>query len=156
MNRRTAREAAVRLIFAQAASLQEPDELVDGYFDPEHLATLQQEEGAIAEEPDAASLEYIRKIVHLAADHRLELDEAVRANSRGWRPERITRTAMAVLRCALTEILYLDDSDVTPAVAINEAVELAKSFEEPETVSFINGVLGGFMRSHGADAEAGE
>ena len=156
MNRHRAREAAVRLIFAQAASLQEPDELVDGYFEPEHLASLQNEEGAIAEEPDAASLEYIRKIVRLAADHRPELDELVREHSHGWRPERITRTAMAVLRCALTEILYLDDPDVTPAVAINEAVELAKSFEEPETVSFINGVLGGFMRARTENTEAGE
>ena len=61
---------------------------------------------------------------------------------------------MAVLRCALTEILYLGDADVTPSVAINEAVELAKSFEEPETVSFINGVLGGFMRGEAGQDEA--
>ena len=59
---------------------------------------------------------------------------------------------MAVLRCALTELMYLDDPDVTPGVAINEAVELAKSFEEPETVSFINGVLGGFVRGEGAES----
>ena len=39
---------------------------------------------------------------------------------------------------------------MTPAVAINEAVELAKSYEEPETVAFINGVLGGYMRGEGA------
>ena len=65
---------------------------------------------------------------------------------------------MAVLRCALTEIIYLEDSDVTPGVAINEAVELAKNFEEPETVSFINGVLGGYMRGEGAQdgAESAE
>ena len=54
-----------------------------------------------------------------------------------------------MLRCALAEIVYLKDEDVTPAVAINEAVELAKAYEEPETVSFINGVLGGYMRGEG-------
>ena len=63
------------------------------------------------------------------------------------------RTAMAVLRCALTELIYLEDPDVTPGVAINEAVELAKNFEEPETVSFINGVLGGYMRSGAESAD---
>ena len=36
--------------------------------------------------------------------------------------------------------------DVPSAAAINEAVELAKNYDEPDTVSFINGVLGGFMR----------
>ena len=60
---------------------------------------------------------------------------------------------MAVLRCALTELIYLEDPDVTPGVAINEAVEIAKNFEEPETVSFINGVLGGYMRSGAESAD---
>ena len=41
-------------------------------------------------------------------------------------------------------MLYLNDA--TSAVAINEAVEIAKHYEEPETVSFINGVLGSFVR----------
>ena len=59
--------------------------------------------------------------------------------------------------------MYMDEEEVTPGVAINEAVELAKNFEEPETVAFINGVLGGFMREEygaaddiAAAVEAGE
>ena len=157
MTRTRAREAAVRLIYAQAASGLAPDELVDEYFEPEHLATLVNEEGAISEAPDEASLRYIKRLVSLAAEHRLELDETVRRFARGWRPERITRTAMAVLRCALTEIMYLGGGDVSPGVAINEAVELAKNFEEPETVAFINGVLGGYMRGEGTGGgQAGE
>ena len=110
MTRTRAREAAVRLIYAQAASGLEPDALVDEYFEPEHLASLKDEEGAITEAPDEASLAYIHRLVSLATEHRLELDELVRQHSRGWRPERITRTAMAVLRCALTEIIYLEDT----------------------------------------------
>ena len=153
MTRTRAREAAVRLIYAQAASGLEPEALVEEYFEPEHLATLAEEEGAIADKPGEAQLAYIKRLVSLAAEHRLELDEIVRSHSHGWRPERITRTAMAVLRCALTELIYLEDPDVTPGVAIYEAVELAKNFEEPETVSFINGVLGGYMRSGAESAD---
>ena len=153
MTRTRAREAAVRLIYAQAASGLEPEALVEEYFEPEHLATLAEEEGAIADKPGEAQLAYIKRLVSLAAEHRLELDEIVRSHSHGWRPERITRTAMAVLRCALTELIYLEDPDVTPGVAINEAVELAKNFEEPETVSFINSVLGGYMRSGAESAD---
>ena len=155
MTRTRAREAAVRLIYAQAASGLAPDELVEEYFEPEHLASLAEEEGAITERPDEAQLGYIKRLVSLAAEHRLELDELIRRHARGWKPERISRTAMAVLRCALTEIEYLDDPEVTPGVAINEAVQLAKSFEEPETVAFINGVLGGFVRGGDEGSESG-
>ena len=56
----------------------------------------------------------------------------------------ISKTALAVLRCALCEILYMED--VPDAAAINEAVELAKGYDEPDTVAFVNGVLGSFMR----------
>ncbi|MCR4607985.1 MAG: transcription antitermination factor NusB, partial [Oscillospiraceae bacterium] len=48
--------------------------------------------------------------------------------------------ALAVMRCAVCEMLYFDD--IPPSVTINEAVEIAKSFDSPETVSFINGLLG--------------
>ena len=40
----------------------------------------------------------------------------------------------------------MDEEDVPDSVAVNEAVELAKGFDEPETVSFINGILGSFLR----------
>ena len=93
---------------------------------------------------------YIQRLVSACAEHRDELDNIIARHSEGWRPERISRTAAALLRCALAEIAFLKDEDVTPAVAINEAVELAKSYEEPETVAFINGVLGGYMRGEGA------
>ena len=64
---------------------------------------------------------------------------------------------MAVLRCAICEVMYMDD--IPNSAAINEAVELAKGYDEPETVAFINGVLGGFMRGEfgeGAEAEKKE
>ena len=66
--------------------------------------------------------------------------------------ERISRTALAVLRCAVCEILYMED--IPNAAAINEAVELCKGYDEPDTVAFVNGVLGGIMRGElGEEAE---
>ena len=59
-----------------------------------------------------------------------------------------------MLRCALYEILYMPD--IPPAASINEAVELAKGYDEPETVSFINGILGSFMRAREAAPDAAE
>ena len=150
MTRTKARELAVRLIYAQGASDEDAGEVLDGFFDEEHFASLAGEDELFASAPDEAQRAYIQRLVSACAEHRDELDNIIARYSEGWRPERISRTAAALLRCALAEIVFLKDEDVTPAVAINEAVELAKSYEEPETVAFINGVLGGYMRGEGA------
>ena len=55
-----------------------------------------------------------------------------------------------MLRCAICEILYMED--IPNAAAINEAVELDKGYDEPDVVSFVNGVLGGFMRGEFGEA----
>ena len=87
---------------------------------------------------------YIRRVVERTADNRSEIDAYIQKYSKGWKLERISRTALAVMRCAICEILYMDE--IPNAAAINEAVELAKGYDEPDTVAFVNGVLGGFMR----------
>lgn len=144
MTRTKARELAIRLIYAQGASGEQPEELLGGFFEDEHFATLADEDELFGKKPDEESLGYIRTLVSLCAANREEIDSYIEKYAIGWRPERITRTAAAVLRCALAELLYVED--VPPSAVINEAVELAKNYEEPETVAFINGVLGGFMR----------
>ncbi|MBR7149805.1 MAG: transcription antitermination factor NusB, partial [Oscillospiraceae bacterium] len=52
--------------------------------------------------------------------------------------------AAAVMRVAMYEVLYR--KDIPSSVAINEAVEIAKKYETEETVKFINGILGSFVR----------
>ena len=144
MTRTKARELAIRLIYAQGASGEQPEDLLGGFFEDEHFASLADEDELFGKKPDEESLGYIRTLVSLCAEHRAEIDAYIEKYAIGWRTERITRTAAAVLRCALAELLYVED--VPPSAVINEAVELAKNYEEPETVAFINGVLGGFMR----------
>lgn len=150
MTRTKARELAIRLIYAQGASGEQPEDLLGGFFEDEHFATLADEDELFGKKPDEESLGYIRTLVSLCAANREEIDSYIEKYAIGWRPERITRTAAAVLRCALAERLYVED--VPPSAVINEAVELAKNYEEPETVAFINGVLGGFMRGERAAA----
>ena len=110
----------------------------------QYFATLAEEDPLFREYPDDTQLDYIRRLTGLVYDHMYELNHMIEKYARGWRLERISRTAAAIMRCAMCEILYMDD--VPNAAAINEAVELAKGYEEPETVSFINGVLGSFVR----------
>lgn len=144
MNRRTAREIALQLGFAVVASEDFADETVDRFFSEEHYQSLRDENELFAELPDERQMDYIRRLVGLIYANRVQLDAYIEKYARGWKASRISKTAGAILRCAMCEVLYMDD--VPPAAAINEAVELAKKYEDADTVSFINGVLGGFMR----------
>ena len=99
-------------------------------------------------------MEYIRRLTSLMAENRSEIDGFIERYAKGWKLERISRTALAVMRCAVCEILYMDD--IPNAAAINEAVELDKGYDEPDTVAFVNGVLGGFMRGEFGAPEAAQ
>ena len=152
MTRKTAREIAVELCFAAAANGSDTAELLDAFFEDGHYATLGAENELFAEKPDEKQMEYIRTLIALSRDRAGELDAMIERYARGWKTARISRTALAILRIALCEILYVED--VPPAVAINEAVELDKNYDDAETVAFVNGVLGGFMRGEMADKGA--
>lgn len=155
MTRKTAREIAVELCFAAAANTIDTAELIDSFFEEEHYASLAGENELFAEKPDKKQLAYIRSLTAMSREKAAELDETIERYARGWKAPRISRTARAILRIALCEILYMDD--IPAAVAINEAVELDKKYDEAETVAFVNGVLGGFMRGEmGAEAQAVE
>ena len=144
MTRSTAREIAIQLGFAASATGEAPGEIMDRFFDEEHYASLAAEDELYKEFPGEDQLAYIRRLTSLVNEHCSEIDEYIRRYSKGWKLERISRTALAVLRCAICEILYMEE--IPNAAAINEAVELDKGYDEPDTVAFLNGLLGGFMR----------
>ena len=73
-----------------------------------------------------------------------EIDEKIAGAAKGWKLERIGKSDLSILRLGVYEMLY--DDDIPVGVAINEAVELAKSFGENESASFINGILGKMSR----------
>ena len=73
-----------------------------------------------------------------------ELDKLLNENTEGWDTTRVGKVELAVLRLGAYELRY--DDDIPDGVAINEAVEIAKKYETPETVKFINGILGSFAR----------
>ena len=147
MTRTAARLLAIQLSFAANAG---SDLGVDDFFEEEYFRALPAEDAIFAERPDDKQKEYIIALVNGVREHTPELDEYISRYSHGWKISRISKTALCVLRCAMYEILYMPD--IPTAASINEAVELAKGFDEPETVSFINGILGSFVQGLGAAA----
>ena len=146
MTRTAARQLALQLSFAVNSGSDVPPE---DFFQEDYFYALPAEGSLFTEMPDEAQKKYICTLVKGISDRREELDGYIARYSQRWKLSRISKTALCVLRCALYEILYMPE--IPAAAAINEAVELAKGYDEPETVSFINGILGSFMR----DRESG-
>lgn len=144
MTRTVAREIAIQLSFAAQLAGEDARETADVFFTPEYFETLAEEDTLFREYPDEQQLAYIRRLTGLVYDHMYELNHYIEKYAKGWKLGRISHIAAAILRCAMCEILYMDD--IPNAAAVNEAVELAKGYEEPETVAFINGILGSFIR----------
>ena len=88
--------------------------------------------------------QYTVELVEGAREHRARIDEILAAYADGWTIARMPGVDRAVLRLAVYELLYRDD--VPDAVAIDEAVELAKSLSTDESPRFVNGVLARVLR----------
>ncbi len=143
MTRAEARDIAVMLCYATAKSEDKGEELTDIFFDEAYYRTLEIE--GMEEYPNEKLRTYIKSVVFGVKEHMKELDAHIAKYSKGWKISRISKTALTILRVAIYETLYVDD--VPENVAISEAIEIAKGYEEKDTVSFINGVLGSFARS---------
>ncbi|UFU04734.1 transcription antitermination factor NusB [Ruania halotolerans] len=88
----------------------------------------------------AALPEYAVEIVEGFAAHAERIDEVLSSFSQGWTLERMPTVDRAILRVGAWEVLYNDD--VPDAVAIDEAVGLARSLSTDESPGFVNGLLG--------------
>jgi len=150
MTRTVAREIAVRLCYLISENPSDPNELLDRVFEEKYYASLTAEDDLYKEYPDERQLAYMTRIITGVFEHAAELDGYIDKYSTSWRFGRISRTAVAIMKTAMFEVLYMED--IPDRAAINEAVELAKRYETAETVAFINGVLGSFSR---AEADGG-
>ena len=101
--------------------------------------------------PDVGHLpEYAKLLVAGAAEHTESIDEKLAEASENWSVERMPIVDHVILLLACYEMLY--EESVPVSVAINEAVELAKSFGgEDDSARFVNGLLGRIARTYCAD-----
>jgi transcription antitermination protein NusB len=99
-------------------------------------------------EPTAAS--FTRALAHATSDNAEDIDARIERLAKGWTLDRIAPLERAILRLALLEMLHPDivegETPIPPEGAINEAVELAKSFCGPDAPGFVNGILDAALR----------
>ena len=97
----------------------------------------------------AAGLEddqFIRTLVSRVLENLIKLDELITQYAPDWPLDQITIVDRNILRLGLYELLFGNHDEVPPKVAINEAIELAKSFGGESSGKFVNGVLGAVYR----------
>ena len=88
-------------------------------------------------------------IVTNALSRRITIDDIITRAAPDWPLEKIGVVDRNVLRIGLTELLFGDRAQVPPKVAIDEAIELAKSFAGDTSGKFVNGVLGAIYKEMG-------
>ena len=132
MGRREMREHIFKLLFlGEFNETEEMPEQIQLYF--EGLSDLQPTEQA-----------YMENKYTLVKEHLEEIDVLLNEKSAGWKTERMSKVDLNILRLAVYEMKY--DEDVPVKVAINEAVEISKSFGGDDSASFVNGILGKIAR----------
>ena len=84
--------------------------------------------------------EYIKKRTLDMLSRLGEIDQKINENSKGWDIKRLRKAELTILSIAVYEIMF--DEDIPDKVAINEAVELSKTYCNEKAASFVNGILG--------------
>ena len=128
MTRRERRDSAFKLVFEQLLRDDDINELYE-----------------IAEEIDEITVnDEVKKIVEGTLEHASELDEIISKYSKSRSIARISKLNLAILRIAMFESLYDDNTPMN--AAISEAIKLSMMYTYQEDTAFINGVLGAFSR----------
>ncbi len=123
ISRRAARECALKALYSYDFNREE---------EPELFFARMCEEGEVPCDDFAKGL-FLGTLEKIAA-----LDEKIAENAKGWKFSRIARMSLAIMRLAAYEMLF---AGTPKAIAINEAVELAKAYDTDDAPAFINGVL---------------
>ena len=129
--RRRSRQRALQILFLWDARRQPVDEAINAYYD-----TLYSEE-----QPERDP--FVAELVRGTVAHLVEVDARISRHAEHWRMERMPAVDRNILRLAVYEMTGMG---APPAVAINEALELARRFSNEESVHFVNGVLDAIHR----------
>ena len=138
------------MIYGREFTGEEPEQVVSVRLDKEYYDKLREENDVYADRPSRQQMAYIDGVVSGVANRQQELNAEIQKYSIGWDVSRISKLTRCVMQLAIYEILYVED--VPAGVAISEAVRLAKKYDGNDTGSFVNGILGSFVRSMTAPA----
>ena len=144
MSRKTARSAAMQMIFEKVSGGQGGEETLKMVYDELREYGAPGDRNVSPEEPDQDDREYISRAFDGVLEHQEEIDALIEKTAKGWTLERMSLVDLTILRLAVWEILYV--KDVPANVSVAEALELTEMYSDPEDKPFVNGILGTIVR----------
>lgn len=155
MSRKTARKHILNIVFQAEFDVDVEIEQIMAAYDEEYKATEDITDENVTEDQlldmDSEKISRLRTIRNAdkkfiieeakgVVANKQKIDEVISAGLENWEIDRLSKVDLSILRIAVYEILFADD--IPDAVAVNEAVQLAKLLSEEKAPKFINGVLG--------------
>ncbi len=110
-------------------------------------AILERNEAEFA--PGLEEDSFVKQLINGVIEHKIEIDRVIEKAAPEWPLDKIAIIDRNVLRLGLFELLFSDRKEVPSRVAINEAIELAKTFGSETSGKFVNGVLGTVYKEMG-------
>ncbi|GBE16396.1 hypothetical protein BMS3Abin15_00210 [bacterium BMS3Abin15] len=99
--------------------------------------------------PGIEENDFVKSLVEGTLKHRKEIDELIEKCAPEWPLDQVTAVDRNILRLGIYELIHGNYEEVPPKVAINESIELAKTFGGDSSARFVNGVLGTIYREMG-------
>lgn len=124
--RRKSRELCLQMLFQWDMGKQTPDHVRKTFW-------------AERDEVDTDTRGFADDLFNVAVDRQSQIDELIQKHAQHWKMERMAAVDRNVLRTGVAE--FLSSRETPRPVVINEALEIARKFSAPESVTFINGVL---------------
>ena len=144
MSRKKAREIVLCLVFEK--EYHKEAGCAGLYQDLLELAENSEDLHGFKNKLNKADEEYIKETFFGVFENLEQIDDIISGSIIGWKYNRISKISMALLRIAVYEIMNAGE-DVSPSVAINEAVELSKLYDDSKAYGFVNGVLGSIAKN---------
>jgi len=144
MSRRKAREIVLCLVFEKEYQRDAGCEKL--YQDLLELAESSEDFKDFKDNLTETDKKYVKRTFFGVFENLDRIDDIISGSVIGWKYNRISKISMALLRIAVYEIINAGE-DVSPSVAINEAVELSKIYDDAKAYGFVNGVLGSVAKN---------
>ena len=133
--RRKSRELVLQMLFQADMGKQTPDLVRKTFWSGR-------------QDVDEEARGFAEDLFRLASDRQEEIDGLIAKHAQHWKMDRMAAVDRNVLRGAVAE--FLGYPGTPRAIVINEAIEIARKFSSPESVTFINGVLDSVGKEIGA------
>jgi len=131
MTRKEARENCFKLLFEYEVQKISAKEALDLFYE-------------LTDDVDEQS-DYINSTVETTIENIEKIDSVIEEYSKGWKISRLAKVTLAVLRVAVCELLFMDD--IPDSIAINEAIDIAKKYNDEKSGKFVNGILSSVYKS---------